>query len=134
MLQVDALGLSLFFRLLDDNGQVHIKMDTTVEMVGADGGEWSNGYTLTGRVELQVVDGWCIRFYSWFSDIICPGPIANNVYNWNIIDEVEATALTDSDRWLSEGCLAHVDTCTRATASTSTSTAARCGSQNGEQA
>ncbi len=118
--------------LLDDDGQVHIEVDATVEMVGADGVEWSNGHTLTSRVELQVVDGRCIRFYSWFSGVICPGSIANNVYDWNIIDEVEATALADRDRWLSEGCLAHMDTCTRARAATGT--AARCCGQNGEQA
>ena len=30
-------------RLLDDDGQVHIQVDTTVEMVGSGGVEWSNG-------------------------------------------------------------------------------------------
>ena len=65
--------------LLDDDGQVHIQVDTTVEMVGSGGVEWSNAHTLTGRVELQVADGRCGRFFSWFSDVIHPGTIANNV-------------------------------------------------------
>jgi hypothetical protein len=65
--------------LLDDDGQVHIQVDTTVEMIGAGGVEWSNGYTLTGRADLHVVDGRGTRFYSWFSDVIHPGAIANNV-------------------------------------------------------
>ena len=58
--------------------------------------------------------------------------------DWNIIDEVEATAFTDSDadsdRWLSEGCLAHMDTRTGARAPTASGTATRCSGQNGEQA
>src|SRR5207245_2856207 len=65
--------------LLDDDGQVHIQVDATVEMEGAGSVEWSNGHTLTGNVELQVVDDRCIRFSSWFSDVIHPGAIANNV-------------------------------------------------------
>src|SRR5258708_5679180 len=65
--------------LLDDDGQVHIQVDTTVEMEGAGGVKWSNGHTLTRSVELQVVDDRCIRFSSWFSDVIHPGAIANNV-------------------------------------------------------
>ena len=65
--------------LLDDDGQVHIQVDATVEMIGAGGVEWSNGYTLTGRADLHVVDGRGTRFYSWFSDVIHPGAIANNV-------------------------------------------------------
>ena len=36
------------FLLLDNDGQVHIEVDATVEMIGADGVEWSNGHTLTG--------------------------------------------------------------------------------------
>jgi len=65
--------------LLDDDGQVHIQVDATVEMEGAGSVEWSNGHTLTGSVELQVVDDRCTRFSSWFNDAIHPGAIANNV-------------------------------------------------------
>src|SRR5258707_5724392 len=65
--------------LLDDDGQVHIQVDTTVEMESAGGVKWSNGHTLTGSVELQVVDDRCTRFSSWFSDVIHPGAITNNV-------------------------------------------------------
>src|SRR5437588_3508832 len=65
--------------LLDDDGQVHIQVDATVEMVGAGGVEWSNTHTLTGSVELQVADGRCTRFCSRLSDAIHPGAIANNV-------------------------------------------------------
>ena len=65
--------------LLDDDGQVHIQVDATVEMVGAGRVEWSNGHTLTGRVELQVVDDRCTSFSRWFDDVIHPGAIANDV-------------------------------------------------------
>ena len=34
--------------LLNNDGQVHIQVDATVEMIGAGGVEWSNRYTLTG--------------------------------------------------------------------------------------
>ena len=65
--------------LLDDDGQVHIQVDATVEMVGAGRVEWSTGHTLTGSVELQVGDDRCTRFSRWFDDVIHPGAIANNV-------------------------------------------------------
>src|SRR5438552_1483525 len=99
-------------------------------MVGAGGVEWSNGHTLTGRIELQVANGRCTRFCSWFSDAIHPGAIEYKVCDWDIIDEVETAALADRDRRLKEGCVAHVDT--RAPAATGTA-ARRCG-QDGEQA
>jgi len=108
-------------------------MDATVELVGTGGVEWSNGHTLTGSVELQVADGGCARFYSWFRDAIHPGAIANNMCDWNIIDEVEAAALADRDRRLSEGCLTHVDTRARAARAAPGTAARRCG-QDSEQA
>ena len=76
MKQAWACSIAL---LLDDDGQVHIQMDATVEMIGAGGVEWSNGDTLTGRADLHVVDDRCSRFYGWFRDVIHPGAIANNV-------------------------------------------------------
>ncbi len=111
-------------------------MDATVKLEGTDGIEWSNGHTLAGRVELQVADGRCPGFYRWFGDAIHPGAIANNVCDWNIIDEVEGAALADRDRCLSEGYLTHVDSrtptasCTDGTGGTG---ARRC-SQDNEQA
>src|SRR5260370_40800611 len=65
--------------LLDDDGQVHIQVDATIEMEGAGRAEWSNGHTLTGSVELQVGDDRCTRFSRWFDDVIHPGAIANNM-------------------------------------------------------
>ena len=65
--------------LLDDDGQVHIQVDATVEMEGAGSVEGSNDDTLTGRADLHVVDDRCSRFYRWFRGVIHPGAIANNV-------------------------------------------------------
>ena len=65
--------------LLDDDGQVHIQMDATVEMIGAGGVEWSNSYTLTGRADLHIVDGRGTRFSCWLSSVVHPGAIANDV-------------------------------------------------------
>src|SRR5437588_12493180 len=118
--------------LLDDDGQVHVHVNATVELVCTGGVERSNGHTLTSRVELQVADCRCTSFNSRFRDAIHPGAIANNVCDWNIINEVEATALADCDRRLSEGCLAHVDACASA-ATGATRTAARRRGQDGEQ-
>ncbi len=65
--------------LLNDDGQVHIQVDATVDMEGAGSVEWPNGDRLTGSADLHVVDDRCARFYRWFRDVIHPGAIANNV-------------------------------------------------------
>lgn len=72
-------------------------MDATVEVIGAGSVEWPNSHTLTGGIECQVVHCWRTGFDSWLDDAIDPGAIANDMRDCNIVDEVKAATLADSD-------------------------------------
>ena len=51
------------FQLLYNHGQVHPLMNTTVQMVGTSGVEWSNCLTLASGGELHIAHCWRTRFY-----------------------------------------------------------------------
>ncbi len=102
-------------------------MNTTVQMVGPSGVEWSNCLTLACGGELQIAHCWRTSFCCGFGRSINPEAVANDMCHRDIIDQVEAAALADRDRRLQEVCVAHMDI-----GASSTRTAARY-SQNCDQ-
>ena len=71
--------------LLDDDRQVHARVESTVEMIGSRHGEWSN-HLLVVPSELYI-DHWCISLLHRLGDGVVPGAIGNLMRYRNIIDQ-----------------------------------------------
>jgi hypothetical protein len=98
-------------------------------MVGAGGVEWSDHMAITA-LELHVYC-WRTGFGRWLGITIIPGAVLDDVYHSDIIDQIKATALADSDGWLHEVCIAHVNI-DAASASRTTATRDNQNSDKGE--
>ncbi len=70
-------GLGVSTKLLDDDRQVHVLMDCTVQLKGACRIEWANRGAVVPDVLL--VNGWGTRFRCWLSGTIDPRTIDDDV-------------------------------------------------------
>src|SRR6266852_9814924 len=70
-------GLGVSTRLLDNDRQVHVLMDCTIQVKGACCIEWTNRGAVVPVVLL--VDSWGTGFYCWFGGTIDPRTIDDDV-------------------------------------------------------
>ena len=69
---------------LDNDGQIHARMDWTIELERSSSGERTNG-GLRVPVDLHIPDLWRIRLTSRLSSAILPGPIRNDMGRERIV-------------------------------------------------
>src|SRR5215469_6044444 len=93
--------------LLDDDRQIHARVDGAVEMVGPCRGKGAN-HLLVVPSELHV-DRRRVGLFQRLGSVIVPGAIGNMMWHRHIIDQRDTAAFADGHRRLCEGLEAHVN-------------------------
>src|SRR5690242_6028640 len=70
--------------LLHNNGQVHARMNGTVEFEGASCGKWADG-ARTIAVDLYISDFGCARFSGGFGCAVDPCPVGDDMRHRQIV-------------------------------------------------
>ena len=99
--------------LLYGNGQVHARVNGTVQVKGTGSVEGSDHVTIIA-LELHV-HSWRSRLGCRFGGTVIPGAILNDVDYSCVVNQVQAAALADGDRGLCEVGAVHVNIGTAAT-------------------
>ena len=86
--------------LLYSDGQIHIRVNRTIEVESASRIEWSDSCTIVAVKGL--IHGWSAGFHTWFRRPIHPGAVLNDMFRGSIINKVEHITLGDSYRVLDE--------------------------------
>ena len=93
--------------LLYDNGQVHARVNGTVQVISTGSVEGSNHVTIIA-LELHV-HSWCAGLGCRFGSAVIPGAILNDVDYSCIVNQVQTAALADGDGGLCEVGAVHVN-------------------------
>ena len=92
--------------LLDGHGQIHSRMNTTVQVKSTSRSKWTDGCAIVSGE--GVVDCRCTIFSGWLLCVALPTAINNDMSRWSIVNKVEHIALVDRNRGLNKNGSAHM--------------------------